>query len=723
MTATEIAQAYVALTTKMPNVKKDIEEALGNADSSGAGKRSAGLFSAGFAGAVGGAIASVTSKAMSVISGSIDAAISRVDTMNNFPKIMQNLGYSADDAADSIAVMSTRLTGLPTSLNAMAGVVQQLAPLTGSLAEATDLSLAFNNALLAGGKSTEIQANALDQYVQMLAVGKVDMAAWRSIVSAMPGQVNQLAQSLLGAEAGQMDLYNAMQTGTIGFDQFNAAILALNNEGVNGFASFAEQAKSSTDGIATSQANLQTAITRTLATLIQEFQPAILAVTGALTSAVNATGPLIMGIIDGGKAIVDWVAANRDWLGVLLAIAAPMTAVVVAIKAAQIATVAWTAITYGAAGASYASGIALNIHTIAMNAYTVASRIATAAQAAWNAVVNANPILLIVTALAALVAGLVYFFTQTELGREIWANVTAAIGAAVTWLWENVLQPVFTAIGAIFEWVYNNIIVPIVTGILLYIGLWAAIITWLWETILSPVFKAIGDVFNWIYNNVIIPIVNGVIAYFQAWGQIITWLYSSIVKPIFDAVGAAFNWVWSSVISPVAKFISDAITNVGNTIRSVFSGVAGFIGAAFQSVLGVVRGPINALISMINNVIGGLNSVKVDIPDWVPGVGGQRFGLSIPKIPMLADGGVISASRGGTLAVVGEGRYDEAVLPLSPEVLGALGGGGIRAGDSLRLVVGDEEFTAYVDARADARGASRGGAVSRSVRNRRWSDA
>src|SRR5690606_13821310 len=143
------------------------------------------------------------------------------------------------------------LMGLPTALDSMAGMVQQLAPLTGGLSEATDLSLALNNALLTGGKSTDIQANALEQYTQMLAVGKVDMAAWRSMVTAMPGQMNQLSESLLGAGAKSMDLYEAMKTGEVGFDEFNAAVLRLNSEGTGAFASFEEQARSATDGIAT----------------------------------------------------------------------------------------------------------------------------------------------------------------------------------------------------------------------------------------------------------------------------------------------------------------------------------------------------------------------------------------------------------------------------------------------------------------------------------------
>lgn len=742
---TEIANAYIALYTKMPGVKNDIAKALGGSDAQSAVKSSGASWGGLLMGAVGGAVALGAGKLISAVTGAVDGAIKRVDTMNNFPKIMRNFGYSADDASASIKSMSDRLQGLPTSLDTMAGAVQQLAPLTSSLGEATELSLAFNNALLAGGKSTALQANALDQYVQMLSVGKVDMAAWRSIVSAMPGQMNQLAQSLLGASAGQMDLYNAMQDGTVSFDQFNAAVMDLNKNGTNGFASFEKQARDSTDGIATAQANLSTAITRNLATVIEKLRPQIMAAASAMTGLVNAMGPLVVQVVEAGSAFLGWASVNMDWLiplGIALGVvAAGLLAVNVA------ATVA-------AAG-----GLAK---------WVLATKAGAAAQAAFNVVMNANPIMLVITAIAALVAGLVYFFTQTELGREVWANVTAAIGAAFTWLWEsvispvvdfivtawgelmsffndawtNVLQPIFAAIGAVFTWVYENVILPVVTAIMLYIGLWAALVqfvwenviqpamtaigalfTWLWvnavqpavnfinlalqgfgiavqwlnSNIIQPVFAAIGAIFGWIYNSIVVPIVNGVIAYFQMLGAIFTWLYSNVVQPVFNAVGAAFNWIWGSIIRPVINFINSAINNVGSTIRAVFGGIASFVGSAFQAVLGVVRGPINALINLINGIIGGLNSIKVNIPSWVPIVGGQTFGLNIPKIPRLAEGGLIPRSPGGTLAVVGEGRYDEVVMPLSPEVLRELRGdqqGGIRPGDRVVFEVEGQPLTA-----------------------------
>jgi len=634
MSTVEVASAYVALTTKMPGVSKDIKQALGGVDMSSAMKP----LNAGIAGAVGGLVATVASKAMSTISSAVGGAISRVDTMNNFPKVMQNFGYSSEEAADSIQVMSDRLMGLPTSLNSMVGMVQQLAPLTGGLAEATDLSLAFNNALLAGGKDTVLQSNAMEQYTQMLAVGAVDMAAWRSVVTAMPGQINQMAESLLGAGNGAMDLYAAMKEGDVTFDAFNEAILDLNENGTGAFASFEEQARSATDGIATGQANLNTAITRGLANLIAKFHPQIMGVLGGITMLVNTAFTSISGLIDWASANSDWLAPLAIGLGVLVGGFVTMNAV---------ATVA-------AAG-----GLAK---------WLAATKIATGVQAAFNLVMTANPIMLVVTAIGALVAGLVYFFTQTELGREIWANVTEAISAAVTWLWESVLQPVFTAIGEIFTWLYENIILPVVTGIMLYIGLWAALFEWLWDTVLHPIFVGIGAVFNWLYDNVIAPIIDGIVLYVQAWAAIFTWLYENVISPVFDNVARAFEFIYRNVISPIIAGIVATIELVGGAVQNVFGGIAAFIGAAFQAALGVVRGPINGIISLVNAAIRGLNSLSVKIPDWVPIVGGQSWGVNLPTIPKLADGAIVRGSASGTLALLGEaGRgRDEAVLPLPP---------------------------------------------------------
>ena len=92
----------------------------------------------------------------------------------------------------------------------------------------------------------------------------------------------------------------------------------------------------------------------------------------------------------------------------------------------------------------------------------------------------------------------------------------------------------------------------------------------------------------------------------------------------------------------------------------------------FKTLLSVYKGIFNGFASIWNNTIG---KVQIKIPDIIglPGRG-QTFG--VPKIPMLADGGIVKASPGGTLALIGEGGQDEAVIPL--DRMGSMGGNNVN---------------------------------------------
>lgn len=252
------------------------------------------------AGAVAGVVSSVFEKAMGVVSSSIDSAVSRVDTMNNFPRVMEGLGYSADSAAASIQLMSDHLTGLPTRLDAMTTSVQKIVPTVKDVGKATDIMLSFNDALLAGGASTQVQEAALEQFSQVLAKGKPELEDWRSIQTAMPGQLDQVAQAMLGAGASSNDLYEAMKDGTVSIEDFEQAFIDLDQNGLEGFASFAEQAKTGTAGIATSFANLQNAVTKAVAKVIDAI--GVENVTAPIESARTA--------INGAA---DWLAGKVEW--------------------------------------------------------------------------------------------------------------------------------------------------------------------------------------------------------------------------------------------------------------------------------------------------------------------------------------------------------------------------------------------------------------------------
>ena len=103
------------------------------------------------AGAMG--VVAIAGKAWDVVKDSMSGAINRFDTLNKYPVVMKALNYSTKDVAKSTAILSKGIDGLPTSLQDVTSVAQQLAPLTGSATKASNSAIALNNAFLASGAS------------------------------------------------------------------------------------------------------------------------------------------------------------------------------------------------------------------------------------------------------------------------------------------------------------------------------------------------------------------------------------------------------------------------------------------------------------------------------------------------------------------------------------------------------------------------------------------
>nr|DAE65978.1 MAG TPA: tail tape measure protein [Caudoviricetes sp.] len=222
-------------------------------------------------GAAFGAASKVVSTAMGAISSSMSGAVSRVDTMNRFPKMMEAMGFSAQDAKSSIDELSKGIDGLPTALDEVVGTTQQLALMNGDLSKSTKLTLALNDAFLASGSSSADASRGLTQFSQMMSSGKVDMQSWKTLMETMPLGLQKTAEAFgfAGASA-KNDLYEALKKGTITFDQFSDKLIELDG-GLNGFA---QLARVNSIGIATSFKNIKTAVVRGVANMIQAFDKA-----------------------------------------------------------------------------------------------------------------------------------------------------------------------------------------------------------------------------------------------------------------------------------------------------------------------------------------------------------------------------------------------------------------------------------------------------------------
>ena len=152
------------------------------------------------------------------------------------------------------------------------------------------------------------------------------------------------------------------------------------------------------------------------------------------------------------------------------------------------------------------------------------------------------------------------------------------------------------------------------------------------------------------------------------------------MKGIFDGIIKFIKGVFSGDWKQAWEGIKDIFSSVWNGIKGIVSSVWQFIKSKFNSLVnlvkgiantiwGVIKGLINLITSGINVLIRGINKLSFDAPDWVPEIGGKKFGFNIPQIPRLAKGTILNApGRGvpvaGGTALAGEaGR--EAYLPLT----------------------------------------------------------
>ena len=277
-----VGNATLIITPKFDGLSASVNRALGGVDTTaGSAKLGKGVGDGLMAnGAVIGAVSAVVGRAMDAVGAHMGSAVSRLDTIKNYPQVMESLGVSTTEADASIQTMSDRLSNLPTRLDDMAQTVQGIYAASEkygvSLTTATDAGLALNSMLLAGGGSVQVVNAAMEQFRQMLSKGRPDLQDWRSLLSAAPGQMNQLAEAMLGAGASVDDLYAALgggkeseyggpfEWGSISMGEFVTRFSELTSQ----FESAAENAQG---GIGTAFANMGNAVTRGLADVLDSI--------------------------------------------------------------------------------------------------------------------------------------------------------------------------------------------------------------------------------------------------------------------------------------------------------------------------------------------------------------------------------------------------------------------------------------------------------------------
>lgn len=287
-----------------------------------------------------------------------------------------------------------------------------------------------------------------------------------------------------------------------------------------------------------------------------------------------------------------------------------------------------------------------------------------------------GPIGLVAVAIAGLIATFILF--QDEI-LAAWNNHIKPVFDLIVSTIIDALQPTFES-GFI-------IITDIVKGAFdLIMQAWESVLQPALETVIKVVqkdlmpafekgFKVVSDVvktafetINKLWNSILHPVIKVIIS-------VIKMTLLPAFKITFTAIGSvvstAFNTIdklWTGTLKPIFTGIIDFITGVfsGNW-KKAWSGVVTTFSGIFKGVSTAVKAPLNGVISMINTVIGGLNSLSISIPSWVPGIGGKTWGIDIPKIPQLARG--TEDWQGGFARINEGGRGELVYLPNGAQVI------------------------------------------------------
>lgn len=276
----------------------------------------------------------------------------------------------------------------------------------------------------------------------------------------------------------------------------------------------------------------------------------------------------------------------------------------------------------------------------------------------------ANPIVLVIAGIVALIAVLVLIITKGEEIKAWLAGFNEWLQGVFATDWTEIFGPVlgnvlngfFSLLKGIWDGVYQ-----VLNGVIDFIQ---GIFTGNWEQAWSGVQEIVSGVWSYITGLITgaCDLIEGILSGLDSWLQ------------------GVFKTDWTEIFGPgLGDIINAFIKNVENTwnaIKQIFQGVIDFVkgvftgnwkqawqgvvnifGGLFNSLINMVKAPLNGIIGLlngavgaINSLIGGLNSISFTMPKWL---GGGHFGLSIPyipSIPYLAKGGILSQGS----AIVGE---------------------------------------------------------------------
>lgn len=445
----------------------------------------------------------------------------------------------------------------------------------------------------AAGNLNSIAGGTADTYkavgmvlTQTAGRGKLVTENWNQLSNAIPGAAGKVKEALEQAGAFTGNFNKAMELGEITAEEFNVALLKLGTEPV------AVEAAKSTKTFEGALGGLKAAAISLISGALDKMRPALMPIINGLAQGVAAAAEFISKM--DFMPIITTVMSGLDF-----AMTAVSNTITIVANAAKFLGDNWTWLgPLVIAVGTFAVGIAaISKAILVWNAIT---GIATLVQAGFNLVLNANPISIIILAIAALVTGLVYFFTQTEVGKQAWASFTQFISDA----WKNVSD----FLGTSFTWLHDNVFAPFFDGL----GNFLAFLGDVWNGIVGVIHN-VSDVIQGIIDGIVSAFrslvsffsdaIDNIVNFFQGMGNSIGGAIDGIIG-FFQDLGSTVG----DIVGNILSFFGDLSNGVQDAVNSVSSFVSDFINIGSEMVNGLIDGIIGAaqgVMNAIGDVVGG----------------------------------------------------------------------------------------------------------------------
>ncbi|MDU6361737.1 MAG: hypothetical protein E6590_17540, partial [Clostridiales bacterium] len=399
------------------------------------------------------------------------------------------------------------------------------------------------------------------------------------------------------------------------------------------------------------------------------------------------TGDVIItalnGLADALNSVSSWMSANKELVtGITVTIAGFFAAwkatelmAFIQMSGGVIATLKsiTTAITAGIAAklADKAETVALTLMYAKDFVVSIAASTAALVKQATQFVANKLAIIASTVAQGAMTAATALWNTTATIG----ATVTGAFGAAMAFL----TSPIGLAIAAI---------AAVIATVVLLVKNWdtvKAVAIKCWDSIVDAwnvasdwfndkVVEPIKEFFDKLWEDIKLACSSCWDGIVSTWRTVSSWFNTTVIQPVKTAFDTFWNgtkqlgidtWngikdIWNTV---KGWFDTTIIKPVSNAFSTMWNGIKTSCSNAFNGIKDAVKTPLNFVIDMINKVIRGLNKLQVDIPDWVPGFGGETWGINIPLIPRLARGGIVDEATFMGNYIAGEAGK-EMIVPL-----------------------------------------------------------